>query len=837
MIEFPLNTPLSEMFKRAGVDPSGPDPLNDLRLATNLSLAQIVAKLPEKDRDVILAGFESEGLAYDWNFWGRPNQIPPDKGWSTYALVSGRGFGKELCVDTPVPVPGARNGWKTMGEMKKGDKLFDERGQVCRVVEAHEVRIPEKAYRIHFSDETSIDAGKDHLWVTYDGEQYDILENRRNGRGEGTRNFPKTWAEIERQKKTDKHYRDWGYSDPDSQYYLPNWVQPARARVRDTGELFESLQAGERHYIPAVHAPIERGVFRRARPDWQGMGPKAVAAWIIDGRRKVLPDHFVYGTPNDICAMIRPILKEWGVRDPESGIVTLTIENNSRLAGQIVEMLRSLAETPTWRKGGDDEPDVILFNPRWRGLLFMYRERDDAPFVAQKGGLAPRCRQIVSIEEIEPKPMRCLTVNSKTSMYLVGEAMIPTHNTRAGAEWVHAKALQYPGCRITLVGRTAADIRDVIVDGDSGICNVGQPADRAEYLKTQRRLVWPNGSIAVGFSAEEPDQLRGWQGHFAWGDEIAAWKHTVDDSGLTAWDNMVISTRLGDTPQVLVTTTPKRNQFMFDLLEMEKTEDDVIIVRGSTLENAGALGQAYIKKMYSRYDGTRVADQELHGMMLDAVEGALWTEAGIEASRIYAEKGKEPVPALKVIAVDPSVEEDPTDDCGIIVAGATNHKRLEDREAWVLEDWSINGAPSVWAQQVVDCWKVHRCPVIVETNQGGAMAATIIHALNPDVPILDVRATEGKKLRAGPVTLKYDKGKVHHVNVLSDLEDEMCSWVPGETRKSPDRVDALVYAITALLVKPPKKLGAKQIRARNVANRRITKRKRPGEGGVAGWGR
>jgi hypothetical protein len=264
MIEFPLNTPLSEMFKRAGVDPSGPDPLNDLRLATNLSLAQIVAKLPEKDRDVILAGFESEGLAYDWNFWGRPNQIPPDKGWSTYALVSGRGFGKELCVDTPVPVPGARNGWKTMGEMKKGDKLFDERGQVCRVVEAHEVRIPEKAYRIHFSDETSIDAGKDHLWVTYDGEQYDILENRRNGRGEGTRNFPKTWAEIERQKKTDKHYRDWGYSDPDSQYYLPNWVQPARARVRDTGELFESLQAGERHYIPAVHAPIERGVFRRA---------------------------------------------------------------------------------------------------------------------------------------------------------------------------------------------------------------------------------------------------------------------------------------------------------------------------------------------------------------------------------------------------------------------------------------------------------------------------------------------------------------------------------------------------------------------------------------------
>lgn len=829
MIDLPQGTPLVEMFRLAGVDVNAEDPLNALRFATGLSMAQIVAKLPEDDREVVLGGMEdSEGLVYDWNFWGRPNQIPPEKGWSTYALVSGRGFGKELCVDTPVPVPGAKR-WKTMGEMKAGDKLFDEKGQVCRVKVAHDIRIPERAFRMYFSDGTEIDAGADHLWVTWDEEAFDELNTRPKGRGKnGGCNFPRTWADIKGQEITDRNYRNWGYGDPGSFYYDPNWAQPPRARIRTTVELFEDLEAGGVHWIPAVLKPIDRERYKI--PRWEGMGPKKVGEWIADGTRTVIPPQFVEGMPNDVCAVLRPILAAYGERDDEGEVV---LSLTGKLAAQVVEMLRSLGEVPRW----DEAEGEIVFTPTFRGLLWLYKKSDTAPFTAQQGGLAARARQILTITEIEPKPMRCLTVDSEYSMYLVGEAMIPTHNTRAGAEWVHKKAMENPGCRITLVGRTAADIRDVIVDGDSGICNVGRPEDRAEYLKTQRRLVWPNGSIAIGFSAEEPDQLRGWQGHFAWGDEIAAWKHTIDDSGLTAWDNMVISTRLGDNPQVLVTTTPKRNQFMFDLLEMEKTENDVIIVRGSTMENAGALGAAYIRKMRERYEGTRLADQELYGLMLDAVEGAMWSEPLINASRLHVPVGHEPKPPLMVIAVDPSVEEDPTDDCGIIVAGATDHRRLEEREAWVLEDCSVNGPPSIWAQAVVDTWVKYRCPVIVETNQGGAMAATIIHSINPDVPILDVRANEGKKLRAGPVTLKYDKGKVHHVNSLPDLESEMTSWVPGETRKSPDRVDALVYAITALLIKPPKKLGERKLRARSAANRRITRRKRPGEGGTGGWGR
>lgn len=816
-IDIPKGTPLVEMLRMAGIPLDHDDPLNALRYATNQSMAQIVAKLPEAEQNAVLEGFENVDLVYDWNFWGRPNQIPPRDGWSTYALVSGRGFGKELCVDTPVPVPGAkRGGWSTMGEMKAGDTLFDEHGEVCKVVEAHEIHVPDECYRITFSDGTHIDAGADHLWVTF-SEQARASHGRVNGEIYRARSYIADWANYPRAKATQDFRIAWGWTDPNAPYYTPWWSPTELQELHSTKELYELIKNGDRQWIPAVGKPLDMRMAETGAPRWNGLGPRAYGQWIASGARNKITRQFYRGRPRDITQLLRPILREWGIRDEETGLLTVTVpggEDNYPLSRDILELLRLLGEAPVW----NEDNRTIEVYPHHKGLIPNGNRNGPAelPYGKERG----RDREIVSIDPIDPKPMRCLTVDSKNSMYLAGEGMIPTHNTRAGAEWVHQKAMENPGCRITLVGRTAADIRDVIVDGDSGILNVGRPSDRPEYITTKRRLVWPNGSLAVGFSAEEPDQLRGWQAHYAWGDEIAAWKHTLDDSGLTAWDNMVISTRLGDNPQVLVTTTPKRNQFMFDLLEMEKTEPDVIIVRGSTMENAGALGAAYIRKMKARYEGTRLADQELYGLMLESVEGALWSETQLEGCRVYHSANDLPNPPLKIIAVDPSVAEDPTDDCGIIVAGATSQRRLTDREAWVLDDWSINGAPSVWAQQVVDCWEKYQCPVVVESNQGGALAATVIHSLNDKIPILDVRANEGKKLRADPVTLKYDKGRVHHVNQLPELEGEMTTWVPGETKKSPDRVDALVYAITALLIKPPKRLGEKRVRARAVTKGR-----------------
>lgn len=399
-----------------------------------------------------------------------------------------------------------------------------------------------------------------------------------------------------------------------------------------------------------------------------------------------------------------------------------------------------------------------------------------------------------------------------------------TGKTRAGAEWCHKMAMAHPGCRIALVARTAADTRDTMVLGESGIAYVGHPDDRPSYKPSLRSVVWPNGSHATLFSADVPDQLRGPQFHYAWADEAAAWKHNIDDSGLSTWDNLNFATRLGDHPQKFVTTTPKRTKFMFDLIESaEDKPDKVLIARGSTAENAGNLSEDYLKDIYEKYHDTRLAEQELHGLMLSNVEGALWDDELLAKGRIFTPPGGTPPnPPLKVIAVDPTVSENPVDECGIIVVGATKHRKLNQRHAYVIEDATIKGAPPVWAAEVVRMYEKYKCPVVVEVNQGGMLVRNSIHQLNRDIPIFEVRAYQGKKLRAESVTLPYDQGRVHHLDYLPDLESQMTSWVPFEKNsKSPDRVDALVYAIRALLISPPKGIMAGRLRARAVTDRRI----------------
>jgi len=398
--------------------------------------------------------------------------------------------------------------------------------------------------------------------------------------------------------------------------------------------------------------------------------------------------------------------------------------------------------------------------------------------------------------------------------------------TRTGAEWVRDKA-KAPGTRVALVARTSADGRDVMVEGESGIMNICAPSEQPTYSPANRRIKWPNGSIATTFSADVPDQVRGPQFHYAWCDEMAAWPHIPGLDGATAWDNVQIATRLGTRPKILATTTPKRLPAMQDLLKREGK--DVIVTRGSTMDNAGNLGAAYLNFIYGLYAGTRMEQQELYGVMLDDVEGALWDDDLISRARVSAVPIGLP---LKVIAVDPSVAEDPKDECGIIVAGASGGRNLTARHAYILEDASVHGSPDVWANRVVEMWEKWKCPVIAETNQGGALVKRMIHSINANVPVFEVKARQGKAVRAEPVILKYDQRKVHHVNYLGELESQLTSWVPGETKKSPDRLDALVYAVIALLVEPPKALGGGPLRAKSAARQRIPSAGRRGAGGV-----
>jgi phage terminase large subunit-like protein len=390
--------------------------------------------------------------------------------------------------------------------------------------------------------------------------------------------------------------------------------------------------------------------------------------------------------------------------------------------------------------------------------------------------------------------------------------------TRTAAEWVReqAKYTTTGQRRFALVARTAADVRDVIVEGESGIMNVTPPSERPLYEPSKRRLTWPNGNTATCFTADEPDSLRGPQFSHAWGDEIAAWRQTPDAAGMTAFDNLRVGTRLGANPQIVVTTTPKRVPLLYKLLDEAKT-GRVAITRGSTLDNSGNLSGAYLDAITGVYAGTRLAAQELYGEMLDDVEGALWTQEMIDRGRQDMMPLGTP---LRIIGVDPSVAENPRDECGIVVCSATADRDLYKRQAWVLEDASILGSPETWANRVVEMARKWGCPVVAEVNQGGALVRNAINAIDPNIKVLEVHSKYGKALRAEPVTLAYEQNRIHHIGYLGDLESQMTSWIPGEGR-SPDRVDALVHAMTALMIKPPMGFSGGKITARSLGSRKI----------------
>lgn len=417
-------------------------------------------------------------------------------------------------------------------------------------------------------------------------------------------------------------------------------------------------------------------------------------------------------------------------------------------------------------------------------------------------------------------------------LYLAGRG---AGKTRSAAEWVRdmAKRTDKGQLRFALVARTAADVRDVIVEGESGIISVSPPSERPLYEPSKRRLTWPNGNTATCFTADEPDGLRGPQFHYAWADEIAAWRQSPDAAGMTSWDNLRVACRLGSSPQIICTTTPKRVPMLYSLLtEAEKT-GRVVVSRGSTLDNAGNLSNTYLEAITGVYAGTRLAAQELFGEMLSDVEGALWTIELLERSRETAFPVGAP---LRVVGVDPSVAENPRDECGIVVCASSGERDLYKRHAWVLEDASIHGSPEQWANKVVDMARKYSCPVVAEVNQGGALVTNAILAIDPSIKVLEVHSKFGKALRAEPVTLAYEQGRIHHVNYLADLESQMCAWIPGEG-KSPDRVDALVHALTALIIKPPPGFVGGTITARSPSARRITSMRDSVLGGGSRGGR
>ncbi|WP_095590717.1 DNA-packaging protein [Actibacterium ureilyticum] len=372
--------------------------------------------------------------------------------------------------------------------------------------------------------------------------------------------------------------------------------------------------------------------------------------------------------------------------------------------------------------------------------------------------------------------------------------------TRAGAEWVRAEV---EGARpldvgrsrrVALVGETIDQVREVMVFGDSGIMACSPPDRRPKWEATRKRLVWPNGAVAQVFSAHEPESLRGPQFDAAWVDELAKWKKAEE-----AWDMLQFGLRLGPAPRQCVTTTPRNVPVLKTILGNPST----VVTHAPTEANRAYLAASFLDEVRSRYAGTRLGRQELDGVLLEDAEGALWTLAGLEAARVAD------VPELDrvVVAVDPPVTGNNTsDECGIVVVGAQMQGPPQDWRAFVLEDASVAGAsPQGWAEAALAAMARHGAErLVAEVNQGGDLVETVLRQVDPLVPYRAVRATRGKAARAEPIAALYEQGRVRHIRGLSALEDQMCRMTAQgfEGRGSPDRVDALVWALHALMIEP-----------------------------------
>ena len=359
--------------------------------------------------------------------------------------------------------------------------------------------------------------------------------------------------------------------------------------------------------------------------------------------------------------------------------------------------------------------------------------------------------------------------------------------TRTGGMDAILYALKNPNVRVGVVVPTFGDLKRVAFGGESGILSF-LPREcllsgRGQgYNSAAQEIRLANGSIVQGFSAAEPERLRGVQFHRAWCDEIAAWRYPE------AFDQLMFGLRLGTNPQVVITTTPKPTPLIKNLVKNQGS----IITKGSTFDNAENLAPSALQQLREKYEGTRLGRQELYAEVLEDIEGALWSWAAIEKARIK----KENMPELQriVVAIDPAVtNSEDSDETGIIVAG-----RSESGSFYVIDDLSFYGSPDAWARQAVEAFHQYKADrIIAEVNNGGDLVEKVIRTVDRQVPYSAVRASRGKMIRAEPIAALYEQGKVYHVGEFKKLEDQMTTFTPT-ARKSPDRMDALVWAVTEL---------------------------------------
>jgi len=355
--------------------------------------------------------------------------------------------------------------------------------------------------------------------------------------------------------------------------------------------------------------------------------------------------------------------------------------------------------------------------------------------------------------------------------------------TRTGAEWLAYQAINNASTRWAIVAKTFADARDTCAEGESGIVNVLMRYGAIQtYNRSIGEIILTNKSRIKLFSAEEPDRLRGPQHHGVWCDELAAWEKP------DAYDQLIFGLRLGKHPQVVITTTPRPTKLIKDLI----SRDTTYITRGSTFDNEANLAPSALLELQNRYSGTRLGRQELFGEILDDNPGALWNRSMIEKNRIKADD----LPPLMriVVGVDPAVtSNEDSDYTGIVTCGMT-----ADGHYYILSDDTIKASPQEWATKAVAAYELHKADrMVAEVNNGGDLVIHLLQQVNVNIPVKKVTATRGKRVRAEPIAALMEQDRCHMVGYFAELEEQMCEWTP-DAAESPDRLDAMVWALTEL---------------------------------------
>lgn len=755
--------------------------LSSLAEQSRLSCADYFRSLPtEEKRKRIDALSDAEALAlqYDWSWWSRAEQRAPVGDWTYWLILAGRGFGKTragaewvrssiktskyvnligataddardimiegeaLAIDTPIATP---SGWATLGELAVGDQVFAADGTPTRIVALSSIWTDRRCLSICSDGADPIVADERHKWVTT--------------------------SRAERRP----------------------WLDARRQSIKSTNEIAASLHENDRHDLVNHEFPMHGAL---VLPDAAlPVPPYTLGAWLGDGDTRGHGTFTCHERDTEIIDRIREDGFEvnrlggrydWGIRKLRAGLRIAGLIGNKEIPAaylrasieQRLALLRGLMDTDGYVSARGQcsfdntnermvrdvrdllltlgfKPGAVQEKPDARGHKTMYRVAfmrsvgSFVPFILPRkadrciAGRRPAGRLVRAADEVDSVPTRCIQVEHESGTFLAGRDLVVTHN--------------------------------------SGILAICPKDERPEYKKYERKLLWPNGSTSLIFTAEEPERLRGKQHEKLWLDELGSWRYA------DSFDQAKFGLRLGLNPQAVITTTPRPTKIIKEII----ADPSTIVTRGSTYDNANNLAVSFFNSVIRKYEGTRLGRQELDAEVLADNPGALWNLSQIDKLRV---KDHPPLKRI-VVGVDPSVTSgEEADEAGIVIAGVG-----VDEEYYILDDLSMVASPDSWARAAVRAYHDRQADrIIAETNNGGDMVELVIRTVDANVSYKKVTASRGKMTRAEPIAALYEQGRVHHVGIFPKLEDQMTEYDPLTSKKSPDRMDALVWAMTEL---------------------------------------